>query len=298
MSSSENFVLEEREPTPYAPDPSMLQTNLTDKGAFASIETSKSRCRASATDEIPLMAIETKIQSRQTLQNVGYAVACLAFGIWGWYDYAIKIPRNQAAFEEFITTEEEKSLLEATKALGELTEAQKAQYTAAVAILNKYMEKPVEPAAYDRPVQLWLYIVGCGVLGVPWFAYAQWNLSRRRFRLDDDGTFHCAEGTFTPEQITGIDLSRWMSKAVARVEVSNGPAIVLDDYKYKNVEDIVAALCARFYPGEWTSDARPIGDPKSRDTKRELAEAAAAEALAAEDGTDEARADDESAAKS
>jgi hypothetical protein len=30
----------------------------------------------------------------------------------------------------------------------------------------------------------------------------------------------------------------------------------------------VALLAARFYPGEWTSDARPIGDPKSRDTKK------------------------------
>lgn len=239
------------------------------------------------------MAIETKIQSRQTLQNVSYAVICLAFGIWGWYDYAIKIPRNQAAFAEFIATEEIKTDLEAARAVGELTETQKAQYGAAVEILNKYIEKPVEPAAYDRPVQLWLYIVGCGVLGVPWFIYAQWNLARRRFRLDDDGTLHCAQGRFTSEQITGIDLSRWMSKAIARVEVSVGPAIELDDYKYKNVEDIVAAMCARFYPGEWTSDARPIGDPKSRDTKRELAEAAAAEELAAE--SEQAREEDESA---
>jgi hypothetical protein len=40
----------------------------------------------------------------------------------------------------------------------------------------------------------------------------------------------------------------------------------------------VAAFAARFYPGEWTSDARPVGDPKSRDTKRALAEQAAADA--------------------
>jgi len=29
----------------------------------------------------------------------------------------------------------------------------------------------------------------------------------------------------------------------------------------------VAKLAARFHPGKWTSDARPVGDPKSRDTK-------------------------------
>jgi hypothetical protein len=53
--------------------------------------------------------------------------------------------------------------------------------------------------------------------------------------------------------------------------------VKLDDYEYKGVEDIVAVLAARFHPGQWTSDARPIGDPKSRDTKAALAAAKAAE---------------------
>jgi hypothetical protein len=47
----------------------------------------------------------------------------------------------------------------------------------------------------------------------------------------------------------------------------------LDDFLYTGVEDIVATLAARFHPGQWTSDARPIGDPKSRDTKKAAAEA-------------------------
>jgi hypothetical protein len=70
----------------------------------------------------------------------------------------------------------------------------------------------------------------------------------------------------------GIDLTTWMSKAIAWVEVEGGRRIQLDDYKYRFTEDIVGVLAQRFYPGEWTSDARPIGDPKSRDTKKALAE--------------------------
>ncbi len=223
------------------------------------------------------MAIETKVQPRQTLQNYGYAALCLAFGIWGWYDYAIKIPRNQANFEAYVAAEKTKSQLETLSKTLPLAPEQIVEFKAAEAVMAQFVEKPAEPAAYDRPVQLWLYIVGCGVMGVPWFLFAQYQLNRRRFRLDDDGSFHALEGDFTREQVTGIDMSRWMAKSMAAVQTSDGKAIVLDDYKYKGVEDLVAALAARFYPGEWTSDARPIGDPKSRDTKAAAEAAAAAE---------------------
>jgi hypothetical protein len=142
-------------------------------------------------------------------------------------------------------------------------------------------------------VQLWLYIVGCGVAGVPWFIWAQWQLSRKRFKLNDDGSFVSAEGTFAADQIAGIDMSKWMAKSIARVETADGRKIELDDYKYKGVEDIVATLAARFHPGEWTSDARPVGDPKSRDTikAKQDAEAAAAASLAAEAEAEKAEAE-------
>jgi len=220
------------------------------------------------------MAIETKVQTKLTLQNTAYVVLCLGLALWGWYDYSIKIPAQQSAFEEYAAAEKTKSELENLAKATTLSDAEKEQFRAASDVLLRYKdEKPAEPAAYDRPVQLWLYIVGCGVMGVPYFAWAQFSLSRRRYRLDDDGTLHAPEGTFAPERIVGLDLTRWMAKSIATVEVEGGTKIALDDYKYKHVEDMVAALAARFYPGEWTSDARPIGDPKSRDTKKAKEEA-------------------------
>ncbi len=215
------------------------------------------------------MAIETKVQTKLTLQNTAYAVLCLGLALWGWYDYSVSIPRQQAAFEEYAAAEKTKSELENLAKATSLSDAEKEQFRTASDVLLRYKdEKPAEPAAYDRPVQLWLYIVGCGVMGVPYFVWLQFSLSRRRYRLDDDGTLHAPEGTFAPGKIASLDLTKWMAKSIATVEVEGGTKITLDDYKYKHVEDVVAALAARFYPGEWTSDARPIGDPKSRDTKK------------------------------
>jgi hypothetical protein len=224
------------------------------------------------------MAIETRIQPRQTIQNLAYAVICLLLAVWGWYDYSVKIPGAEAAFREYTAASERKAALEKASADRPLSDDEKVEYNGSQETLAKYKEKPAEPAAYDRAVQLWLYIVGCGVLGVPWFAWAQWQLGRRRFRLDDDGTFHAAEGVFPAARVTGIDMSRWMAKSIAYVEVEGGARIALDDFKYKGVEDIVAHFAARFEPGKWTSDARPIGDPKSRDTKKQLEAAAASDA--------------------
>jgi hypothetical protein len=223
------------------------------------------------------MAIETRIQTRQTVQNVAYAVLCLGLAIWGWVDYSISIPAAEAAFKEYVEAEKSKSTLEERSRVQALTDAEKTEYTTSLGTLAKYKEKPAEPAAYDRAIQLWMWIVGCGVLGVPWFVLAQWQLSRKRFRLGDDGSLATRDRTIPATDITGIDMSRWMSKSIAAVQLSDGSKIELDDYKYKGVEDIVAALASRFYPGEWTSDARPIGDPKSRDTKRAQLEEAALE---------------------
>ena len=62
----------------------------------------------------------------------------------------------------------------------------------ASAVLQQRAEKnlpvPTNPPAYDRPVQMWLYIVGCGVMGVPWFLWQWLSVAGKRYRLDDDGT--------------------------------------------------------------------------------------------------------------
>lgn len=218
------------------------------------------------------MPIETRIRTSVTVKNIVVSLVCLGFGLWGWYDYSVKIPRERKDFEEFVTADKLRGELEAAARVMPLTDEQKQQFKDVTATLARFTEKPSEPSSYDDDIQLWVYIVGCGVLGTPWGIWSQWRLSRKKFRYDDDGTFHAREGTFPPDAIADIDMTRWMETSVATVVLADGRRIDLDDHYYQGVEDIVAKLAARFHEGKWTSDARPIGDPKSRDTKKALEE--------------------------
>jgi hypothetical protein len=45
------------------------------------------------------MAIQTRLQTRFTVQKLFAVVICLVLGLWGVYDYAVKIPTQTRAFE-------------------------------------------------------------------------------------------------------------------------------------------------------------------------------------------------------
>jgi hypothetical protein len=236
------------------------------------------------------MPLETRIRPSMTAKNLVFAVVCIGLAVWGWYDYAIQIPKERADFAAFTAAERTNSEIDAASRTRSLTDAERQQAKDARAVLDRFKEaKPSEPSSYDDDIQLWVYIVGCGVLSAPYFIWAQWKLTRRRFRLDDDGTLHAPEGTFAADQLADIDMARWMEKSIATVVSTSGTRIDMDDFLYKGVEDIVAVLAARFHPGQWTSDARPIGDPKSRDTKK--AAEAGAETTAGDDQPDAAEQD-------
>ena len=103
-------------------------------------------------------------------------------------------------------------------------------------------------------MQLWLYIVGCGVLGTPFFV---WNLivmprAAAKWRLNEDGSLDTPEGAIPADQIANLDMSRWMAKSIATIETSDGRSIKLDDYKFRNMDLMIGALAQRFAPGEWT----------------------------------------------
>lgn len=217
------------------------------------------------------MPIQTQVQSRQTAQNLAYAVICLALAIWGWYDFAVRYPAQDALHAEYQAIKSKREELRKVDP-SLLSAEQRVELEAADTAFARFSEVPSPRSSLDYQVQIWVYMVGCGV-GVPWFLFTQFGLMRRTYRLDDDGTLHTPEGTYSSAQIVGLDLTKWMAKAIAWVEVEGGGRIKLDDYKFRYTEDIVGVLAQRFYPGEWTSDARPIGDPKSRDTKRAAQEA-------------------------
>lgn len=121
------------------------------------------------------------------------------------------------------------------------------------------------PRVYDRPVQ-WMFI-----LCIPFAPYFLWEFYRQKsrvYQLDDDGTLHTPEGTFKPDSIRAIDMSKWMKKSIAHVEIDSGRRIKLDDYKQKDLHLIVGAIAAKLHPEEWDEHAKPVKPSKDGDGGR------------------------------
>ena len=118
---------------------------------------------------------------------------------------------------------------------------------------------PEPPASYDRWVNFWIYFVGTGILGTPWFVWKLFSRRGQTWRLEDDGSLSTPDGVFGRDEIDDIDMSIWMKKSIAKVEIKDrSEPIVLDDYEYADVYLIVGALASRFHPDEWTEEAKPI----------------------------------------
>jgi hypothetical protein len=212
-------------------------------------------------------------------------VICAGLGAWGAYDYWVTIPRKEAevaayevAAEVAATTLEEMEAKAhaAPDGVPTLSEEEVKAYKAAKAVVAK--GKPVAPAAYDRPVQLWMYIIGCGVLGVPWFLWAWLSTARNKYRLNADGSFEFNERALAVDEIADIDMSKWMSKSVATVVAKDGTRVTLDDYKYKNSHLIIGGIASRLYPNDWDTEGRDLNKIRAQE------EAAAAEAAVATEG--------------
>lgn len=219
------------------------------------------------------MAIETSLQPRQKWWNILYAFICGALGLWGAYDYWVTIPEREAAvaaYDAAAKTFDEMDAKTRTTAAAPggakpLTAEDVLAYEAAKKVVEK--GKPTAPAAYDRPVQLWMYIVGCGVLGVPWFLWEWLGAARRRYRMDDEGNLITESETVRPSDIRDIDMTKWMSKSTATVITTDGRKIVLDDYKYRGLEKIVGAIAVRFYPESWTIDGRDLNKIRTEEAE-------------------------------
>ncbi|MHC5022614.1 MAG: hypothetical protein ACYTGG_01710 [Planctomycetota bacterium] len=62
------------------------------------------------------MAISTVPRPAYVWRCLIIAVMCLVFGIWGIYDYAVKIPAQQRAYEKLVVLESIRDALESTQA--------------------------------------------------------------------------------------------------------------------------------------------------------------------------------------
>lgn len=116
-------------------------------------------------------------------------------------------------------------------------------------------EDAQEPSVYDRPVQ-WLFILS--LLFVPYYAWVLLNFTPRKYWIDENGTLHMPEGTWKQDEISDIDMSRWMAKSTAWVVHVDGSRVKLDAYIYKNLHLIIGNIAHGLYPESWEIDARRI----------------------------------------
>jgi hypothetical protein len=216
------------------------------------------------------MAIQTTIQPFTLWRNLGFAVLCAVFAVWGWYDYEYKIPRLERDSAAYIAAKDTRASLEKAAEAAPLTEAQLKEMDQAKVVLADIKERygsavPATPASWDRTLQLVLYVIGCGVLGVPAFLWPVIRTSRNAYRMDDDGTLHTPTGTIRGEDIVDIDMSRWCSQTgdrrstwTAKAVLKDGRRVLLDDHDHRNMHLIIGAIAHRLYPDQWTREAKRI----------------------------------------
>ncbi|MBC03037.1 MAG: hypothetical protein CMJ34_07020 [Phycisphaerae bacterium] len=238
------------------------------------------------------MAIQTSIKRSFLYWNLVYLVLCGGLGAWGAYDYWVTIPAQEAAVKEYTALTAEQSELDGRAEFFEiqkklragtadqqekatfekirsasggnplpLTDEDVARYEAINNILTVDFENtpPQAPASYDGWVNFYVYFIGCGVLGAPWFL---WKLVSRRglsWTLEDDGSLVTPDGTYESDRVIDIDMALWMRKSIARVEIEGvDDPVLLDDYENQDAYLIVGALAHKFYPDEWTEEAKLV----------------------------------------
>ena len=201
------------------------------------------------------MALTTSIARHYALRQIIMAVVCLVLGLWGLYDYAIKIPRQQAVWSDYELQTQKKTALESVRDERALTEAEIQDYEATLAKLNS-LGSPTKPGELDRLVK-GLAFVPC-LPFVPYFLWVYVRTKRRVYRLDDDGTLHLPQGVWPQDQIADIDMSRWMAKSIAYVVDKQGTPVKLDDYKHRNLHLIIGGIASRLYPEAWDAEAKQI----------------------------------------
>ncbi len=218
------------------------------------------------------MAVVATARKKRVLWLVAYAILSFVLGVWGGYDYWVRIPAHERDYAEFATNKEVFDLLEAKAATSALSESEIRSYTAAKLALQRFKDATPEPVpAYDRPLQLWVYIIGCGVMGGPWMLYAVAKLRRQRLELDNDGNLTMNGVSLKNEHIQSIDMSRWMSKSIATVRGTNGESIKIDDYLLQDAHLVVGRIANRFQPEDWNVDGTKV-----KPTEVEPADSAAA----------------------
>lgn len=234
---------------------------------------SPSRVNPRFSDTIgPAMKVRTGAKPFPLLLNLCFGLFCLGGAIWGAYDYWVAYPaieQRHVAYQAAKEVDAEIQKLTASRAatpeeVRRLTEARET-----IARLEREAGGvPQQLAAWDRPLQLWLWVIGCGVLGVPFFVWPIARMLSRRWELSEDGTLRTPKETIPIDAVEGIDMSRWCSPTGSKrstwkawLVTKDGRRHELDDHDYARMHLIIGFYAHRFHPDEWTEIAKRVKAP-------------------------------------
>lgn len=229
------------------------------------------------------MKVTTGPRAYPLLLNVAFALFCLGGALWGAYDYWIAYPAIERANVELSEAKEVISKLSAAvetreQARGaapslappvEITPEDLKRYEAAQETIRRitaeFGGEPRQLAAWDRPLQLWLWVIGCGVLGFPFFIRPIYRILTRKWELDERGTLRTPDETIPLDSVTGIDMNRWCSATGSKrstwkawLLTKDGKRHELDDHDYRDMHRIIGFYAHRFHPEDWTLEAKRV----------------------------------------
>ncbi|MBX3354455.1 MAG: hypothetical protein KF724_02010 [Phycisphaeraceae bacterium] len=229
------------------------------------------------------MKVKTGVRPFPFFLNLGFALFCLGGAIWGAYDYWIWYPEIERANQEHRAAAEVLTELgDAVKARARdatsapsivvpvtVSEEDLARYRAAQETIERielrFKGPPRQLAAWDRPLQLWLWVIGCGVLGFPFFAWPLVRMMRSRWELSEDGTLRTPTDVIPLSEVTGIDMSRWCAPTGSKrstwkawLLTRDGRRHELDDHDYRDMHLIIGFYAHHFHPESWTPQAKRV----------------------------------------
>ena len=212
------------------------------------------------------MAITTRVATFYAGQKMFAGLLCVVFGVWGAYDYWVKIPRQEAVAIEYQRLLDRTLEIESqvSKQNGLATPEQKAEHEQVkveLLAISPDGSVPSMPSKFNRMTQ-WIYIACIPV--APLFFIMLYKARRQRYTLDDDGMLHFAgdkelnSGSWKADEIADIDMSRWMAKSIAHVVHADGRRLKLDAYLHRDLHLIVGAIASRLYPDQWDSQGKMV----------------------------------------
>lgn len=221
-----------------------------------------------------MQSIQTPMKKGRRAKLIIMIVACIVSVVYGSWQVWIRIPERTSEAETYRTAKEIYDTLVVTagelKLEGKtLDDIQQVQYAESEETLSKFKdEKPQPPSKYDAMINLWVWVIG-GVISIPFMLWPFWKFRNGGWVLGEDGTLTTPKGAVYPaDQIKDIDMSTWRglldpqasNKTTwqAKIILTTGQTLVIDDYLWENADKIIARLAHQFHPDAWSADGELV----------------------------------------